>query len=63
MALLDGFEDEPLEEDLESGFELDESDVEPLSLLLSVVVSDFDSDDSEFDLELLDFELERLSFL
>jgi hypothetical protein len=58
VGLLSGFDEEPLPEDFVSDFELDESDLE----LLSLVVSDLDSDDSDLE---LDFDLDRepLSFL
>jgi hypothetical protein len=59
LVLLSVFDEEPLplpEEEVESDFE---ADVE----LLSLLVSDFDSEDSDFDFEPPDLEPERLSFL
>jgi hypothetical protein len=57
-VVLPDFDEEPLPEDLESDFELDVSDLEELSLL----VSDFDSEDSDLE-PAFDLDREPLSFL
>jgi hypothetical protein len=59
VALVAGFDEEPLPEDLESDFELEESDVELLSLFVSALGSE-----GSLDLdEVPDLEPARLSFL